>query len=232
MISQHQVEVHLLRARGDDVAGLAPLLSADERERAGRFSTPLLRARFICFRGGVRLRLASYLETDPARLRFSYGPQGRPELADDPSLRFNLSHADDDALLAVTRSRAVGVDLERVDPTIDLGAVAAAVFSENERGRLAACAPAMRADFFFRTWVRKEAVIKALGLGFSRDATGLTVEDGPDGPSLRSSIAGEEASRWRIVDLALDSPVFEAMRAALCVERWPDDPAPRVIRAA
>jgi len=76
-VSAH-VQLHVLRATPEAAAEGEPLLSDDERARAARFATPILRARYTAFRGGLRRLLAAQLSADPARLRFVYGPQGRP----------------------------------------------------------------------------------------------------------------------------------------------------------
>jgi 4'-phosphopantetheinyl transferase len=227
-----EVHLHGLRATNEQSARGEPFLSADERERADRFRTAALRARFVAFRGGLRRLLGGYLGADPSRLRFAYGPHGRPELPEAPELRFNLSHADDRALLAITCDRAVGVDLEDVDPRIDLLAVADTVFAESERRVLHACDPAVRPAFFFRTWVRKEAYIKALGLGFALDPTSFAVaEDGAGQP--QPGPGAEAAGRWCLIDVP-DPPVSAGegitYHAAVCLERRAGDPAPRLER--
>jgi len=220
------VGLHPLRADADAARAGELLLDAAERARAARLATPLLRARFVSFRAGLRRLLAAYLGREPGGLRFAYGPHGRPELADAPELRFNLSPAADEALVAVTSGRAVGVDLELVDARIDLGAVAETVFADCERRALAACTPAGRAPFFFRTWVRKEAFIKALGLGFSRDPRRFAIAEDPQGqPRVVTSADGDEPAHFGISDVSLTTPGLAARAyAAVCIARAPGDP--------
>jgi len=125
--------------------------------------------------------------------------------------------------VAVTRGRAIGVDLERLDPRVDLAAVADTVFAASERAFLAACAPEARASFFFRTWVRKEAFIKALGLGFARDPRRFSVLEAAAGqPQLATSEDGETTDQWIIEDVDLGPPLAGAAFAALCLERTSD----------
>lgn len=90
-------------------------LSPDEAARADRFTSPRESRRFIVARGALRAILARYLGVAPADLRFEYGPAGKPRLAGPPtSPRFNLSHCEDMAIVAVSPDVDVGVDLERV----------------------------------------------------------------------------------------------------------------------
>ena len=58
----------------DRRAMLATLLSADERERAGRFVFDRDRDRYVVGRGSLRMLLGRYLKTPPAQLRFTFGP--------------------------------------------------------------------------------------------------------------------------------------------------------------
>src|SRR5258708_16468453 len=79
-------DVHVWRAwldqRDDVVQRLEPLLSADERRRADRFHFAQHREHFIVSRGSLRTILGRYLNIDPGRLTFAYGPFGKPTLRD------------------------------------------------------------------------------------------------------------------------------------------------------
>jgi 4'-phosphopantetheinyl transferase len=62
----------------------------------------------------------------------------------------------------------MGVDLERIRPVRDLTRLARRVFSDLEQEELIAINDqAEKERAFFRGWTRKEAVLKALGTGFS-----------------------------------------------------------------
>src|SRR6186713_3101189 len=78
-------------------------LEPDELERASRFHFEKHRRHFIVARGFLRSVVARYLETQPEALRFVYGAYGKPGLASEHGLRFNLSHSNEVALLAVTQ---------------------------------------------------------------------------------------------------------------------------------
>jgi 4'-phosphopantetheinyl transferase len=139
-------------------------LSADERQRAARLHTVAARRRFIVTRAAMREILARYLEVAPGAIRFAYNASGKPALADDQrDIEFNLSHAEGLALCAVTRARAVGVDVERIRPGVRTDAIAARFFPAPEAAALAALPEALRRKAFFVSWARKEAWIKAAG---------------------------------------------------------------------
>ncbi len=115
-------ETHLWHVRLDvapaELAHLTEHLSADERLRASRLHVARDRKRYVAGRGRLREALATYVDATPAEVGFAYGVHGKPRLAGlrASRLRFSLSHTGDHALIAVTRDREVGVDLESSVP--------------------------------------------------------------------------------------------------------------------
>jgi len=188
-------EVHVWRAELDvaakTLAELRELLDEAERARADRFLRAEDRLRFTAARGLLRRLLGWYLQTPPQKIRFAYGPQGRPELADPApgaGLRFNLSHSGEIVLIAFARDRAVGVDVEALRAPVDEAALARRYFRPEESARLAALPEAQRRREFFRMWTRKEALLKAKGLGVS----GIAVAPESDPEFLTMSLELEE----------------------------------------
>lgn len=152
-----------------ELSRVRAFLSDEERARADRLLDPLRAARFVSGRGGLRQILACYLKVPPEQLDFVYGEHGKPQLSNpvDPPLFFNLAHAGDWALLAVSSSSEVGVDLERVDPLLDFQKIAARVFPEDNDLTWQSCPAHRRRRLFYRRWTRHEARLKAAGCGFS-----------------------------------------------------------------
>src|SRR3954465_11388036 len=60
------------------------VLSEDERARAGKFRFNHNRKRFPPGRPALRLLLAGYLKTNPEKIQFTYGPAGKPFVANSP----------------------------------------------------------------------------------------------------------------------------------------------------
>lgn len=109
-----------------------------ERERARALRLPEARRRWVAARWALRLVLGSYLGRDPAAIELRFGAHGKPALAGNESLRFNLSHSGELAVIAVSGEREVGVDVQR------LGAKPAE---------------------YYAAWVRREAIAKCQGVG-------------------------------------------------------------------
>src|SRR5215510_2815856 len=130
-------EIHVwfasLECSSPDVEPFAQILSGDEMSRAARFHFERDRRRFVVARGWLRTLLAGYLAATPGDLRFQYGEFGKPQLADAADLRFNLSHADERVLCAVTRGHDVGVDLERIHAVPEMDEIVTRVFSRREQ---------------------------------------------------------------------------------------------------
>lgn len=179
---------HVFRLRLDldpaRLSVLAGLLSSDERARAARYRPEASRRQFIAAHGQMRQVMGALLQRDPAELRFTTtGEHGKPVLVGE-ALCFNLSHSGGLALLAVTRSQDTGVDIEDVTRTVDFEKLARRFFAPNESAALAALPPERRAGAFFSIWTRKEAYIKACGVGLALPLHSFTVSH--DHPAVLS----------------------------------------------
>jgi 4'-phosphopantetheinyl transferase len=140
--------------------------------------------RFGLARGFLRALLGSYLGVPAGDLRFEYGPHGKPALPG--AIEFSLSHAGDLLAVAVGVDRAVGVDVEKSASSPDILALARRYFCPDEYRWLLAREGADQTDQFFRIWTRKEAYLKARGVGIGAISSCPSVLDDTvsDGYSL------------------------------------------------
>lgn len=143
-------------------AGLATL-DPVEHDRAARYLNPWHGQRYACTRGLLRSLLGRFLGRPPAGIEFGYGPYGKPRLPAAEKLNFNLAHSGDWVALGFSRERRIGIDLESVAGCHDCLAVARQCFSPRELAVLEQASNT--AQRFCSVWVRKEAVVKAAGLG-------------------------------------------------------------------
>jgi 4'-phosphopantetheinyl transferase len=210
------------------VVRLGATLSGDEVERADRFRGPMLRRRFVVGRAALRSVLAGYLEVEPERLTFAYGIRGKPRLSGvGEGLEFNLSHTEDLALCAITRGRAVGVDVERLRPMDDAEQIIARFFSPREQAEFFEYPQPERLAAFFRAWTRKEALLKATGGGLA------SLDDSFDVPLAdvgveRMSVGNDTdaAGRWTLRDLDVGPGHLAALAVAgglgeVLLSDWP-----------
>lgn len=227
-------EVHVwcadLALAENHVTSLTQLLDPDEQQRASRFKVPGARKTFVSSHAFVRLALARYLQNEPVDLRFRTTEHGKPELLDAGNIRFNLSHTEGMAAMAIVRERDVGVDVERIRENVEANELADRFFSAKEAEWLRAQADSERAAAFFACWTAKEAYIKACGPGLSMPLAGFSVMPRGSNDRLQLEIFNDaEASRswsiWRL-DLGPELRGAVAVRgenviARLGHWRWP-----------
>ena len=152
---------------------LAALLPAAERERADRLRRAVDRDRTIVAWALVRTLLAELLGEAPADVaierhcvRCGSGDHGKPRLADrSAGLHFSLAHSGPHVVVAVSRAGPVGIDVERLRPKSDYRPLYRRTLTADEAAAFHAAGA--RPHDFLRTWVRKEAVTKAVGTGIA-----------------------------------------------------------------
>jgi 4'-phosphopantetheinyl transferase len=122
--------------------------------------------------------LAHLVHGSAQQIAFCSGPGGKPELAaidgasSPQSPRFNVTHSDELALVALNLTLEVGIDLERRRRISQADRIVETYFTEAERVHFASLAEPARDEAFIRGWTRKEAILKAQGVGLAGLATG------------------------------------------------------------
>ncbi len=192
------------------------LLSTDERARADRFVFAKDRNHFVAGRAALRKIIGGYLKVAPNEVAFYVRQYGKPYVAgEDGGLRFNVSHSNGIAAIAVSQDREVGVDVEFVDRRFDVFSVASTALSAAEVSRIKSLPSELHAEAFFAAWTRKEALLKAVGDGLSSSTELQTavsfVSDVDD--SFRS-FENKTATDWSLVSFDID----DDFKAALAVE--------------
>lgn len=172
-------EAHIWRASlvgtEKELAEFSALLNQQELERAAKFVVPGIGDRFIMARGWLRQLLAKYLQVDARDLIFQQNKYGKLYLESSP-LQFNLSHSHDLGLFVFALDMPVGVDVEFIRKGYEFRDIAQKFFSKEEAAALFALAPEIQEQAFFNCWSRKEAFIKALGVGLFRALDSFSVE--------------------------------------------------------
>jgi 4'-phosphopantetheinyl transferase len=203
-------EIHVWRTTLDQgpvaINALRQILSPDECIRADRFYFVKDRTHFITARGMLRRILSRYMRTTPERLCFTYGAYGKPALAGilgGERLRFNLSHSQDLALIAVSLDHEIGVDLEFMRADFAGMNVAEQFFSHQEVETLRSLPPDLQLEGFYNCWTRKEAYIKARGEGLSHQLNSFDVTLAPGEPAalLATRQDPNDAQRWSLATL-------------------------------
>lgn len=168
----------------------AAVLSAEERQRAARFVFECDRRAFVFHHATLRRVLSVYLPATPASLIFERGENGKPALAPPHAgWRFNLSHSGEAGLYGVARGMEVGVDIERVRPVRHARSIAERFLKQPEP-----------ADFF-ALWTRREAAVKASGVGLAGladEPSGVCFLELPPVPGYAAALAVAGAGEFAV----------------------------------
>lgn len=196
---------------------LTACLSNDERTRADRFRQKLHARRHRVARSMVRLLLGHLCDHPAVKLAWLEGVHGKPSLlipgasGNSPVLQFNLSHSGGWAILTTSAAMALGVDIEERDSQAHLTDLMPRILSPEEHGRLCLDpAEPGHMDTLLRMWTRKEACLKALGVGLTRDMNTLTLSGHEANAAARGHATPSPGLAWADVMLPDDCHALAA----------------------
>jgi 4'-phosphopantetheinyl transferase len=206
--------IHVLRASLDappiPIGELAALVTDAERARAARFRQTADAHRHLIGRGVLRAALGRLVGMAPASIVFRVSDRGKPTLDAGPS--FNISHSGSEVLVALALRGRLGVDVEAVRTHDDLFEMARLSFVASEVEALQHASPDQQLRHFFRVWARKEAMLKALGVGIG-DLAALTVSGAAaiDNALTRIDLPDERVSEWVVQSFPCSGEVEAAV---------------------
>lgn len=193
-IAPHELHIWQVNLADWDAAQLIHLLNATEKKRALRYHFKKHQSRFIIARANLKKILSYYLNVVPQNIHFKYTAHQKPFLP-TKTLQFNLSHADELMLCALTHTQAVGIDIEKMRE-IDFLSIAERFFNPAEITYLTSLPPKEQLAGFFKIWSAKEAVTKALGKGLSLTFASFSVNI-----AQKNSVLQLENETWFILQL-------------------------------
>lgn len=182
-------------------------LAEDERQRAGRFVRDVDRGVFITARATLRRLLGAYLDCRPAELAFGANAFGKPVVREPAGapIGFNISHSGGFAAFAFGVDVDVGIDIEDL-PRADRfsSALTESIFDAEERRYLERGHADGGRQAMLLAWTRKEALLKAAGVGLSFPLHRAKVPLGPlaSRQEFECPIPGATTSRWTLIDLS------------------------------
>ncbi len=219
-------EAHVWRAdlqrSSAELSHFNNILSSDERQRARRFHFRKDRERFTVTRGILRIILSRYIDVSLEQIEFSYNRFGKPELSESmiyDGLQFNLSHSGGIALFAFCPDHRIGIDIETIRSGDTHLKVPERYFSPQELTALRSLPENRQREAFYACWTRKEAYVKARGLGIPSSLKDFTVTLEPGKPArlLESKSEPSDLNRWTLKDI----DVGTGHKAAVAIECSP-----------
>lgn len=201
-----------------NIARLYNLLQADEQQRADRYRQVADRQRYVAGRGLLRVLTGLYLDKPPAEVMIGTVLNQKPELTNHPHWHVNVTHAGNWVLIIIGRV-PVGIDVEEHKPGFPVASLLPVTFGPDEQRRILASTDAVA--LFYRFWTRKEALLKATGLGVGADLPAVPCMDG-DHELPASDIGAINAGCWTVLGFALpdDSPAAVAVALPVAFPRW------------
>jgi 4'-phosphopantetheinyl transferase len=226
VLRENEVHVWLVQVNDERTspADSEDLLSSVEQHRASRFKFETDRRRYITAHLALRSILSTYLNSPAQELQFESGPYGKPKLASihaGNKFQFNLSHSHEVALIALTRGREIGVDIEYVKSDFPIHEVAENFFTPKEAAALTTLPGHLQRQAFFKCWTSKEALLKAKGTGLSGELDEVEIiRAGGQHVRVNANVPG-----WSLVELiACDgyeaALVSEGEPAEVHLYRW------------
>lgn len=160
----------------DLLAGSHSFLDPEEQQTYDRYRVDFKKIEFLTGRVLLKKLLSCKLKLPPEEIRFVRNDYGKLFLKTDhaPQLFFNLTHTDRLVACVFSSRDGVGIDMERIRRAPF--EVMNQVFLQSEMDWVQSQPnPEMKERAFFLLWTRKEAVMKAVGLGFSLPPKTFTV---------------------------------------------------------
>lgn len=151
---------------------LIHLLTKEKLEKWSRIKDPSTARRFLASDLLARAMICDRLGWNNQCIQFGYNDYGKPFLKESGDFHFNISHAGDWVVMAMSQFE-VGVDIENIVP-LDIE-IARRFFSSYEYQQLKKIPPALQLDHFFQIWTLKESYSKMIGSGLALDMTSFSI---------------------------------------------------------
>jgi 4'-phosphopantetheinyl transferase len=190
------------------------VLDAGERRRAARFRFDQGRVRYILAHALWRTVLGACLGVDPAHVPLASTPSGQPRLP-GTDLATSLSHSGSWVAVAVCAAATVGVDIECSPSRIILDDLISTICTPAEAADVRLLPVAQREHALLTLWTRKEALLKAFGVGLGEAPSSLSVA----AMGLIEPPMGSGLPPCRVADLSLPAELVGALAAPEAVKR-------------
>lgn len=153
------------------------VLDARERDRVQRQRQEKHRNSLTLAYALHRFVLANVMGLSAERVPLARDVRGRPLLEGEP-IETSLSHADDYAAVAISMHGPVGVDIEPIHRATVMPDIAERICHRDELTRIATLDDAGQRLALLDLWVRKEAFLKAAGVGLAREMETFALPEG------------------------------------------------------
>ncbi len=179
------------------------LLNADEKQKVDTFLRAELQQKYINTRGILRKVLGTYLNMKPQDINIKTAEYGKP-FVDDSEIFFNLSHTGNKLVIAVSNVSEIGIDLEQLRGRKNLKGLVKKCLSTVEKKSWESLSEQQQIFMFYYLWVRKEALVKAIGRGIAMGLDQCIVDPVQQTKFLSIPGGGDSINDWKIVEVKLN----------------------------
>lgn len=191
------------------------ILAAAENARALRFRQQRHRDTYVLAHAAWRYALGAALQLAPGDVPLASEASGRPCLP-GTGLATSLSHSGDHVAIAIARTPCIGVDIEQSPARVDLHPLIDMLCTPEEARIVRRQDPASCERSLLALWTRKEALLKAYGIGLRQPPSGLRVDaDVPIAPPA----CAPDAPVCRVHALPLPASLTGAVAAPVAIAR-------------
>ncbi len=164
--------------------------SPQEQQEAGRYLHIEDAARHLAGRALARRLLRAAFGRD-CGAEFARSPYGKP-FCPGVSADFSISHSGSMVWVALCRCASVGIDVESMRPLPDAAELTSQLHPQEQKDLLSLPQAELQTAFY-RCWTRKEAIIKAVGMGLSIPLQSFSVNTGPQDSGWIASFTANAA---------------------------------------
>ena len=190
------------------------ILSEEEKIRSNRFYFEIDQKNFTISRGILKLLLSKYLNKLPKEIFFESNNYGKPFIKNS-NIKFNISHTKEILALAFSFDTELGIDVEKIREIKLYQDIVKRFFSENEIKEFFSLPENEYQNTFFTIWTRKEAFIKAIGMGLSAKLDSFDVSILETETEIkRVSVTNYKKENWKLFNI----PVISTHKASLVTE--------------
>jgi 4'-phosphopantetheinyl transferase len=205
------------------------MLPESERKQSERFRFEILKTRYIKGHYLLRSLLGMYLGIDFYDQEFHIHKYGKPSLKNtqaEDSIYFNMSNSKNTCICVFRQHGDIGVDVEKIHELSNLDRIVERFFSPLERKKIRSLSEQSRKKTFFKYWTRKEALLKAMGVGlsFPLDKVDVTDDQEETAEAFVKTTGLHAESEWTLKDIN----VFEGFASAIALQGNHLDCAPRL----
>jgi len=199
-------EIHVWHIDLDrPIGGMSGLLSQEETARVEAMLMEQDKSRYKRVRGAMRSILGNQLGVPGDALEFIRGEHGKPSIRQPESaIQFNLTHCAGMALLAVSETIPVGVDLEHISSRPSQLRIAQRLFPQSVHDDLAALPSSQQDAAFFQHWTEFEACAKCQGVGIftpGKDESGIQTIHFTPKPGWIACVACKTSAKEALIRL-------------------------------